>query len=173
MAGREYNRETNAPAEQRRDIYRETSVAADGAPIDDVTRDVYQERVNGPSGEQVVRSEHVHVPSEASRRVASTVRAKQVIYFIFGAIEALLALRFVLLALGANQSSAFVNLIYGLSRPFVMPFAGIFGEPELGASVFEWSSLVAIIVYMMLAYGIARLVDLVYAPTRPVNTRNI
>jgi hypothetical protein len=170
MTEREYYRESETP--QQRDVYRETAVDATGAPAEDVTRDVYHERVAGPDGDQVVRSEHVRVPSEASRRAATAARAKQVIYFIFGVIEALLALRFVLLALGANQGSPFVDLIYGLSRPFVLPFQGIFGEPALGSSVFEWSSLVAIVVYMLLAYGLARLVDLLYAPARPAAPRD-
>jgi hypothetical protein len=167
MTEREYYRETETP---RREVYEETTVDPTVVPADDVSRDVYHERVASPSGDRVVRSERVHVPSEATRRAASASRAKQVIYFIFGAIEALLALRFVLLALGANQGSPFVDLIYGLSRLFVLPFQGIFGEPALGNSVFEWSSLVAIVVYMLLAYGLARLVDLIYAPANPSGT---
>ncbi len=111
-----------------------------------------------------MHSEHVSIPSEAARRAAGVARAKQIIYFVFGAIEALLAVRFTLLALGANEASGFVRLIYGLSRPFVLPFQGIFGEPALGASVLEWASLVGIIVYALVAYGLARLVELIYAP---------
>lgn len=170
MTEREYHRESDAP--ERREVYRESAVDAPVMPVDDTTRDVYHERVDGPYGDQIVRSEHVHVPSEASRRTAAVMRAKQVIYFIFGVIEALVALRFVLLALGANQGSPFVSLIYALSRPFVLPFQGIFGEPALGNSVFEWSSLVAIVIYMLVAYGLARLVELIYAPSRPLDTRD-
>ena len=170
MTEREYYREEDAP--RRRDIYRETSVDASGAPYDEATRDVYQERVDGPYGDQVVRAEHVQVPSAASQRAATAARVKQVLYFIFGVVEALIALRFVLLALGANQGSPFVDLIYGLSQPFVLPFQGIFGEPAVGNLVFEWSALVAIVIYMLLAYGLARLVDLFYAPARPADTRD-
>jgi hypothetical protein len=170
MTKREYYRESTTP--ERREIDREQAVADPGVPAEDATREIYHERVDGTYGDREVRSEHVTVPSEASRRAAAAARAKQVIYFIFGAIEALLALRFVLLALGANQGSPFVDLIYAVSRPFVLPFLGIFGEPAIGNSVFEWSSLVAIVVYMLVAYGLARLVDLIYAPARPVDTRD-
>jgi YGGT family len=72
--------------------------------------------------------------------------------------------RFALLLLGANEASGFVRFIYGLSRPFVLPFQGIFGEPTLGASVIEWASLVGIIVYALVAYGLARLIELIYTP---------
>lgn len=168
MTERESSRETDpAPAPTRRDVYRETVVDAASAPVDDAAaRDVYQERVSGPAGDQVVRSEHVSMPS------AGATRAKQVIYFIFGVINVLLAMRFVLLLLGANEVSPFVNLIYGLSRAFVLPFRGIFAEPDLGASVFEWAALVGIVVYSLLAYGLARIVELVYAPAHPTGIRN-
>ncbi|KPV52611.1 hypothetical protein SE17_14465 [Kouleothrix aurantiaca] len=91
-------------------------------------------------------------------------RIKQIVYFVVGVINVLLALRFVFLALGASEASSFIRLVYGLSQPFVMPFLGIFGEPTLGASVFEWASLIAIAIYMLLAYGIARVIELAYSP---------
>ena len=174
MTEREYYRETDGDvAPSNREIYHETVVDATGAPVADATRDVYQERVHGPAGDQVVRSEHVNVPSEATRRAMAVTRINQVIYFIFGVINVLLALRFVLLLLGANTASAFVRLVYGLSQPFVLPFQGIFGEPTFDASVIEWSSLVGIIVYSLVAYGLARLVELVYAPASPTVTRDL
>ena len=162
-----------APAPTRRDVYRETVVDPTSAPLADAAaRDVYQEHVSGPAGDQVVRSEHVSVPSAAARRRGGATRAKQVIYFIFGVINVLLVMRFVLLLLGANEVSSFVNLIYGLSGAFVLPFRGIFAEPDLGASVIEWAALVGIVVYSLVAYGLARIVELIYAPIHPTVTHN-
>jgi hypothetical protein len=164
MTERDYERDSRTPVDVRREVYVERQADVPPARPDDAAYDVYQERISGPAGEQVVQSERVSVPSEAARRSAAVARAKQIIYFIFGIIEALLAIRFVLLALGANEASGFVRLIYGLSRPFVLPFLGIFGEPSLGASVLEWASLVGIIVYALLAYGLARMIELIYSP---------
>jgi len=164
MTEPKYSPDPDQPEATRKDVYVERQVDTVNVPPDDAARDIYSQRVSGPAGEQVVHSEHVSLPSNAARRAADVSRAKQIIYFIFGAIEVLLALRFILLALGANEASGFVRLIYGLSRPFVLPFLGIFGEPTLGASVFEWASLVGIIVYALAAYGLARLVELIYAP---------
>jgi len=169
MTEREYHPDSLQPEATRRDVYSERQVDTATVPPDDATRDIYSERVSSSAGEQVVQSEHVSLPSNAARRAANVLRAKQIIYFIFGAIEALLAVRFILLALGANEASGFVRLIYGLSRPFVLPFQGIFGEPTLGASVLEWASLVGIIVYALVAYGLTRLVELIYAPATRVN----
>jgi len=164
MTEREYYPKPDAPAATQRDIYVERAIDTTQAAPDDAGRDIYRERVTSSADEQVVQSEHVSIPSDAARRGADVARAKQILYFIFGAIEALLAIRFVLLALAANETSGFVRFIYGLSRPFVLPFQGIFGEPALGASVFEWSALVGIVVYALIAYGLARLIELVYAP---------
>ena len=77
-----------------------------------------------------------------------------IIYAILGFIEALIGLRFIFRLLGANPASAFVDWIYDWSTPFVTPFAGIFGQDAaisgVGAvttSVFDWSALVALIVF--------------------------
>jgi hypothetical protein len=169
MTERDYIRE-RSPEPERRDVYQETVVDSPGVPVDG-SREVYEQRASGPGGEQVVRSEHVSVPSAAAQRTAGVDRAKQVIYFIFGVVEALLAIRFVLLLLGASEASGFVRLIYGLSQPFVLPFQGIFGAPSFEGSVIEWSSLVGIVVYLLVAYGLARVIELVYAPARVPGVR--
>jgi hypothetical protein len=93
------------------------------------------------------------------------VVARRVVYYIAGVIIALIALRFIFLLLGANRGSGFVDFIYNLSGIFVAPFVGIFGEPTFGVSYFETSSLVAIIVYGLIAVGIGKLFTL----NRPVN----
>ncbi|MEO7909047.1 MAG: hypothetical protein ABIV47_05300 [Roseiflexaceae bacterium] len=164
MTEPKYPQDANQPESTRRDVYIERQVDTVDIPPQDAARDIYTQHVSGPAGEQVVHSEHVSLPSEAARRAAILLRAKQIIYFIFGVIEALLAIRFVLFALGAGEASGFVRLIYGLSRPFALPFQGIFSEPTLGTSVFEWASLVGIIVYALVAYGLARLAELIYTP---------
>ena len=155
-----------APEPTRREAYHETVVDETGRPAS-AARDIYEERTSGPAGEQVVRSEHVSIPSMATRRAAGVERARQVIYFIFGVINVLLVLRFVLLLLGASQASSFVSLVYGLSRPFALPFQRIFAEPAFNGSVIEWASLVGIVVYSLIAYGLVRVVELIYAPARP------
>jgi hypothetical protein len=173
MTERESERISDSAATPaQRDVYRERIVEVDNTPAaDGAARDVYEERVSGPGGEQVVHTERVSVPSAATRRGIGVTRAKQTIYFIFGVINVLLAIRFTLLLLGADDVSGFVSFIYGLSYTFVLPFRGIFAEPVLGASVFEWAAIVGIAVYSLLAYGVVRIIELVYAPVRPTVTR--
>lgn len=64
--------------------------------------------------------------------------------------------------MGANPVSPFVNLIYGVTRLFVLPFEGIFRrgitEGIETTSVLEPSVIVAIIVYAIVAWGIVTLI---------------
>lgn len=94
-------------------------------------------------------------------RVPAEVIAARVIYFITGCIVVLLALRMVLLLLAANRDNGFVTFIYDISGVFAAPFYGIFSyTPSYGSSVFEISSVVAIIVYALVGWGLAKLVTL-------------
>ena len=96
-----------------------------------------------------------------SSEVSNGVVARRVIYFIGGFIIALLALRLLLLLLAANQGTPFVDFIYGLSNVFAWPFYGIFSyQPSYGQSVFEVSTVVAIVVYSLITAGLARLFTL-------------
>lgn len=91
----------------------------------------------------------------------ASIIAKRIVYYITGVIIALLLLRIILLLLAANQGNAFVDLVYALSGFFAAPFYGIFNyTPSYGSSVFEIGSVVAIIVYGLLGWGIAKLFTL-------------
>lgn len=85
----------------------------------------------------------------------------RVVYYVVGIINTLLAVRIVLLLLSANRDNGFVDFIYSLSGVFAQPFYGIFNyEPAYGSSVFEISSVVAIIVYTLVAVGIVKLLTI-------------
>jgi hypothetical protein len=102
------------------------------------------------------------VTTETKRVATSSQTVEYLIYFFFGALEILLAFRLVLKLLGASISSGFVGLIYGLTGIFILPFEGIFRRGFTQgietASVLEPSTLVAIIVYPVLAWGIVKLI---------------
>lgn len=93
-------------------------------------------------------------------RVPGVVMAQRVIWFVVGLINILLITRFILLLLGANNDAGFVTFIYNITAPFVAPFVGIFGEPTYGQFMLEWSSLLAITVYSLIAWGIVKLITL-------------
>ncbi len=101
------------------------------------------------------------VTTPTKRKATSYQTVEYLIYFFFGAVEILLAFRLVLKLTGAGISS-FVSLIYGLTGIFMLPFEGIFhrgfAQGVETTSVLEPSTLVAIIVYIALAFGIVKLV---------------
>ncbi|HWQ60016.1 MAG TPA: YggT family protein [Candidatus Fimivivens sp.] len=104
----------------------------------------------------------------ASRPVRSATGAtafqtiEYLVYYFFGVLEALLVFRLVLKLAGASAGSGFVRFVYGMTGLFISPFEGIFRRGFApGAettSVFEPSTLVAIIVYALVAWGIVKLV---------------
>lgn len=80
--------------------------------------------------------------------------ATRVVWFVFAVIEILIAIRFALVLFGANAAAGFVSMIYGVSGIFMAPFVAIFGVQRLAGATFEWSALVAIVVYALAAWGI-------------------
>lgn len=85
-------------------------------------------------------------------------RGTQVVWYILTVLEALLAIRFALKLLGANPNAGFSNLIYSLTYPFAAPFLGVFSSSRpVAGSVFEWTTLLAMLVYWLLAIAIIRL----------------
>jgi hypothetical protein len=98
---------------------------------------------------------------ESTKTVSTRVILQRIVYYVTGVIVALLAFRIVLLLLAANQGSPFVDFIYGISGFFAWPFYGIFSyQPTYGQSTFEISSIVAILVYALVAMAIAKLLTL-------------
>ncbi len=72
----------------------------------------------------------------------------RVVNFIGSVIVALLALRFVLVIVGANAANGFVDFIYSASYQFVAPFFSIFDyQQDFGVAHIEWGTLLAIVVY--------------------------
>ena len=101
------------------------------------------------------------VTTETKRVASGSQTVEYLIYFLFGTLEILLAFRLVLKLTGANIASGFVGLVYGLTGIFILPFEGIFrrgyAQGVETSSILEPSTLVAIVVYAVLAWGIVKL----------------
>jgi len=100
----------------------------------------------------------VQAPLQSRPGVSAAERAAMITYLILGVVEALLITRVILKLLAANPSSSFVRFVYNISALLVAPFQGIFPSPATQNSVLELSSLVAIAVYALIAWGIVRLI---------------
>ena len=118
----------------------ETGVDATGIPVEQQTKRVQTEAVAGPK-----------------------TTMQNIVWYILGVVEVLLALRFILKLFGANTASSFVNFIYSVSGVLSAPFDNVFGVTQTAGdtrSVFEPSILVAAAIYALIAWGIVKLITI-------------
>jgi hypothetical protein len=145
-----------------------------------MTNDVYQTREEVVSSANTIPTEVVRTTTHVEPQVVVSPRrmyegkkavfqVHQVIWYILGVIEVLLAFRFFLKIITTSTASAFVNFIYNLSEIFVFPFKGIVADSVSSRSIVEWSTVIAMIVWAVAALLIIYLVDL----ANPVSPRQI
>ncbi len=98
-----------------------------------------------------------YMDSSVSPRTKPLYRGTQIVWYILGTLEVLLAFRFLLKLFAANPNAGFSSFIYGLSYIFAAPFLNVFKMSRVEGSIFEWTTLLAMIVYWIIALGIIRL----------------
>lgn len=91
-----------------------------------------------------------HIP------ISPVDRRAQVAMYVFVIVEVLLALRFFLKVFGASPDAAFSALLYGITEPLVILFQGVFPEPQGRGPMFEVSTVLAIVVYALIAWAVVR-----------------
>lgn len=84
-------------------------------------------------------------------------KGTQIVWYLLSLLEVLLVFRFVLKFLGANPGAGFTNFIYSLTWPFTAPFLAVFSKTIVQGSIFEWTTLLAMLVYWMIALAIVKL----------------
>jgi hypothetical protein len=89
-----------------------------------------------------------------------TTRFVRGIYYLGGALEVLLVLRFLLQFFGANRDNLFARFIYNLSWAFTAPFQNLFATPTFGGgnNIFDTNIIVAMIAYGILTLLAIRLI---------------
>lgn len=107
--------------------------------------------------------------TEVVDEVSSGARtAARVVWFLADILLIILALRFVFALLGANPGNSVAHFIYSVSHPFVAPFFSLFNYNfQNGVARFELYTLVAMAVYALIAWAIARLLT-INRPARAV-----
>ncbi len=116
-----------------------------------------------PSGEVDVDDVETMWLDPFDTRRAAIVKVVQAIYLVFGVIIWLIGIRFVFMLLGANPAAPFAAFIYRLTAPFVGPFSGLFASQALGCGMaLEIHDVVAMIVYGLIAWLLARIIWLIF-----------
>jgi len=103
------------------------------------------------SGQETVRTE--------SRRVSATgpggsEMTRRIVVLVFGLIQLVIGLRFVLLLLDAREANDLVSGILDLSQFFVGPFEGILRTDALhsSGSIFDVTAVVAFVGWTILEF---------------------
>ncbi|HSS59904.1 MAG TPA: YggT family protein [Candidatus Limnocylindrales bacterium] len=114
---------------------------------------------------RTVTTEEPGLPPASSEVVTNfnpAWRGVQAVYLVFGIIEGLLVIRLALKLLGANPTAGFSNFIYNVTGFFLAPFKNIL--PTIGSdqAQLEMSVVLAILVYALAAWAIARLVAIIF-----------
>jgi hypothetical protein len=104
-----------------------------------------------------------HTASQGEVLEAKAQKKNQVLWYIAGIINILLALRLVFLLFGARQVG-FASALYSITNPFVAPFKGIFASPSTSGSYFDSGAVLAIVIYALLAWGLSALIDVLGRP---------
>jgi len=123
----------------------------------------------------VDRRQQVHVTQESgverrevvledvnSRQRLTLERISALIGFLFSVIEGTIGLRVLLKLMEANPRNAFASFLYNFTALFLAPFAGLTANPSVGGMILEITSIVAMIVYALIALAVIRLVWLIF-----------
>ncbi|MEA4908644.1 MAG: YggT family protein [Anaerolineaceae bacterium] len=94
------------------------------------------------------------------------VRLSQLVWLLNGLLEAAIGLRVFLKLIAANPASPFAALVYAFTDLCLWPFNGLTAAPAAGGMVLEISSLIAMVVYAVIAWGVVQLVWILFDPSR-------
>ncbi len=107
----------------------------------------------------IERKQRVSEIAPSGRRVFVS-RFSQFMWLIIAAVVVLLGLRFAFVMINANPATGFVNFIYSVTQPLVMPFNGIVNTPGI-----DVAAIVAIFVYMIAGWLLITLFRLLFSDT--------
>lgn len=121
----------------------------DEKPVDRRAETITTQEPGYAATEQVTRD----VAAEGRLRF---LQVDRIMYTLLGILEIVLGLRFVLKLIAANPDSGFTVFIYGVTALFIAPFNALVGTPKVGGSVLEVTTLIAMAVYALLFWVLAR-----------------
>lgn len=101
-----------------------------------------------------------------THRNVRAIQYRRIIYNILGTIEGLLAFRLLFKMLGASSKNILVSVLYTVTYWLTAPFIGIFNIFSAKGGnmwfIFEPSTVIAMIVYALLARWVVNLLKIRY-----------
>ncbi|MBA3679462.1 YggT family protein [Candidatus Saccharibacteria bacterium] len=134
----------------------------------EVNREVSKQQTDGG---EVLSEKTTTTPTPQTNNQTTTqnsvFKVQYLVYYVLGLVEILLVLRLVFKLLGANAESGFVSMIYSVTAILIAPFTAIFPvtttQGVTTTAVLEPATIIAILVYALVAWGISALVGVLVA----------
>jgi hypothetical protein len=116
---------------------------------DQVDRKVVTTEPATAAGQETTRTESRHISTTSPGRPELT---RRILVLVFGLVQIVIGLRFVLLLLDAREANALVSGILNFSQLFVAPFEGILRTDALRASgsILDVTAIVAFVGWTIL-----------------------
>ena len=114
-----------------------------------------------------------HIVEDVDLEYRQTIyKITQLVWLLFGILEAMIGFRIALKLIGANPANWFTAFVYQLTDIFLWPFQSIIANPSVQGLVLEISSFIAMLVYALVGWVVVRLIWLVFyhRDTRRVTT---
>lgn len=82
-------------------------------------------------------------------------------YYLLWLVEIVLLLRFVAQLLAANPQNQLIALLYSASAALMGPFTNMFAAVSFDSAVVDFSALVAMAAYAVIAYLLVSLIEII------------
>lgn len=99
---------------------------------------------------------------QAISRKSLARKMNEVLIYFYAAIAVLLLARFIFSMVGARHVAPVVDFVYQLSYPLMLPFANMFGIIQSGPYRLEFEVFVALVIYAVIFFGVAKLIDIIF-----------
>ncbi len=126
-----------------------------------------------PPAESMQEVESAEIRQEEARTVRYAIgKLTDFVQWFIAVLEATLAIRFLLMLIGADPSNLFAGFLYALTAIVLFPFANIVHSAAIREpnQWFEWSTLIAMAIYWLLFWAVRRFLRiLISTPEEPVS----
>ncbi len=130
---------------------------------------------NTTAGSTFEGNEEVISPEEGEVVEARTVKfaigkLNDFLQWFIVVLEITLLIRFLFKLIGANPDNIFAAFLYALTDIVLYPFSNLLGAPSLHQNqAFEWSTLIAMLIYWLVFYAIRRFLSILISEPEPAS----
>jgi hypothetical protein len=124
-----------------------------------------------PSSDNTAELDTVEARQEEARTIRYAIgKLNDFLRWFIAVLEVTLAIRFLLMLIGAQPGNLFAGFLYALTDIILFPFKDIVHPSSIHPpQAFEWSTLIAMLIYWLIFWAIRRFLHiLISSPEEPV-----